>query len=100
MLIIPDAAHTCTLILRQLELLGRSFSQLLLAIQPDLINLSAISSIDYVLVPVGVAVSVRALLAQQLLELVLWLFQLPRLPNMIFKAFLAALLGLAWMLWT
>lgn len=93
-------SRTCTLILHQLELLGRSFSQLLLAIQPGLIDMSAISSIDYVLVPIGVAVSVRALLAQQLLELVLWLFQLPRLPNMVFKAFLAALIGLGWILWS
>lgn len=99
-LTLPTAAQTCTLVLYQLKLLGHHFSQLLLAIRPDLPHLSVISPVDYVLVPIGVVVSVRALLAQQLVELGFWLFQLPRLPNAVFKAFLAALLGLCCFFWT
>lgn len=94
------AAYTCALILHQLELLGRSFSQTLPAVRSGLISLSSVPPIDYVLVPIGVTISVRALLAQQLVETVVWLLQLPRPPNLLFKAFLAALIGLVWILWS
>ncbi|MCJ1465856.1 hypothetical protein MMC07_004475 [Pseudocyphellaria aurata] len=89
-----------TLMLHQLELLGYSFSQRFLGIRSGLTSLSAISCVDYVLVPVGIVVSIRALLTQQLVEVVFWLFQLPRLPNAVFKALLVALLGFGCVFWT